>query len=74
MQHIDLQEAKQHLADLFDAALSGEEIVITKDEHPVLKLTRISTAKVRRKAGSAKGLISIAEDFDAPLEDFAEYM
>ena len=27
-----------------------------------------------RKAGSAKGEIIMAEDFDAPLEDFAEYM
>lgn len=74
MQQIDLQEAKQHFADLLDAALGGEEIVITKDEHPVLKLTRVTTEKVRRKAGSAKGLISIAEDFDTPLEDFREYM
>lgn len=28
----------------------------------------------RRKAGSAEGLITMAEDFDAPLEDFQEYM
>jgi hypothetical protein len=28
---------------------------------------------VRRKAGSARGLIEIAPDFDAPLSDFAEY-
>ncbi len=27
-----------------------------------------------RKAGSAKGLIRIAPDFDAPLPDFDEYM
>jgi hypothetical protein len=26
------------------------------------------------KAGSAKGLIRIAPDFDAPLEDFKPYM
>jgi hypothetical protein len=28
----------------------------------------------KRKAGSAKGEIIMADDFDAPLEDFAEYM
>ncbi len=27
-----------------------------------------------RKAGSAKGKFKIAPDFDAPLEDFKEYM
>ena len=37
---------------------------------------QIETAKPRqgRKAGSAKGEIFMADDFDAPLEDFAEYM
>lgn len=28
----------------------------------------------KRQAGSAKGEIFMADDFDAPLEDFAEYM
>ncbi|HEX3532414.1 MAG TPA: DUF2281 domain-containing protein [Thermoanaerobaculia bacterium] len=28
--------------------------------------------KPQRRFGSAKGLITIAEDFDAPLEDFKE--
>ncbi|MBP7688761.1 MAG: DUF2281 domain-containing protein [Thermoflexales bacterium] len=30
-------------------------------------------APARRQPGSGKGLISIADDFDAPLADFAEY-
>lgn len=28
----------------------------------------------KRKAGSAKGKYKLAPDFDAPLEDFKEYM
>ncbi len=28
----------------------------------------------KRKVGSTKGEIFMADDFDAPLEDFAEYM
>ncbi len=37
---------------------------------------KIEPAKPRKKrqAGSAKGEIIMADDFDAPLEDFAEYM
>ncbi|HQU92423.1 MAG TPA: DUF2281 domain-containing protein [Pyrinomonadaceae bacterium] len=32
-------------------------------------------AKPRRRFGSMKGLVEhIADDFDAPLEDFEEYM
>ena len=74
MYQIDLNEAKLHLADFIDVALSGEEIVITQNGQPVLKLVRVVASKARRKAGSAKGLIIMASDFDAPLEDFQAYM
>ena len=30
--------------------------------------------KRQRKFGSAKGMFVMADDFEAPLEDFAEYM
>ena len=74
MYQIDLDKAKAQLASLFQIALEGEEVIITKNDQPVLKLVPISTAKPRRQAGSAKGLITISDDFDEPLEDFAEYM
>ena len=31
-------------------------------------------AQTQRKAGLAKGLIQMREDFDEPLDDFKEYM
>jgi antitoxin (DNA-binding transcriptional repressor) of toxin-antitoxin stability system len=74
MQQIELTEARKHLTDLIKTALGGEEIVITQDDQPVLKLVRIPAPKTRRKAGSAKGLITMSDDFDAPLEEFQEYM
>ncbi len=30
--------------------------------------------KITPKAGTAKGLVTIADDFDEPLEDFKDYM
>ena len=74
MHQVDLNEAKRHLADFIDIALGGEEIIITQDGEPVLTLMRLTAPKTRRKAGSAKGLITMASDFDAPLEDFRAYM
>lgn len=74
MQQINLAEASQHLPDLIEAALRGEEIVITKDEQPVVKLVPVLPVKRRRLFGSAKGLITISDDFDEPLEDFKDYM
>ncbi|MBW4606241.1 MAG: DUF2281 domain-containing protein [Hassallia sp. WJT32-NPBG1] len=67
MQQITLAEASQHLPELIEAAINGEEIVITKDEQPVVK-------RRPAKAGSAKGLVTISDDFDEPLEDFKDYM
>ena len=74
MHQVDLHEAKRHLADFIDIALGGEEIIITQNGEPVLTLMRVAAPKTRRKAGSAKGLITMASDFDAPLEDFRAYM
>lgn len=74
MNQINIEEAKTNLPELIDAAINGEEIVIAKDEEHVVKLVPISRAKPHPQFGSAKGLISISDDFDEPLEDFAEYM
>jgi antitoxin (DNA-binding transcriptional repressor) of toxin-antitoxin stability system len=74
MHQIELDKIKSQLDVLLQTALDGEEIVITRDEEPVLRLVPVSKSNHRRKAGSAKGLITIADDFDEPLEDFREYM
>jgi len=74
MHQINIDEAKSNLPDLIDAAINGEEIVIAKDDQHVVKLVPISRNKPRPQFGSARGLISISDDFDEPLEDFAEYI
>ena len=35
---------------------------------------RGSAKRPRRQAGSAKGLITVPDDFDEPLDDFKPYM
>ncbi|WP_414575975.1 type II toxin-antitoxin system Phd/YefM family antitoxin [Anabaena sp. CCY 9402-a] len=74
MTQITLAEASQHLSDLIDAALEGEEIIIIKDNKPVVKLTPVLPIKRRLKFSRAKGIVTISDDFDEPLEDFKEYM
>jgi antitoxin (DNA-binding transcriptional repressor) of toxin-antitoxin stability system len=46
----------------------------SKDDRPVVKLVPVAALKALPLFGSAKGLITIADNFDAPLEDFDEYM
>ena len=71
---ISLADASEELVRLVEAALQGQEIVILKDNQPVVKLTLLEPAQKRRQPGSAKGLVWVSDDFDAPLEDFKEYM
>jgi len=75
MPTVTLPEAQARLPELLAAAERGEEIVITRDEQPGIKLVPVGpTGKPQPQFGSAKGMIlHIADDFDAPLEDFEEY-
>lgn len=74
MQTIDVKDAQAQLTNLLSSLEQGEEIIITRDLQPIAKLVGLSSAKGRRQPGSAKGVIWMADDFDAPLEDFKEYM
>jgi antitoxin (DNA-binding transcriptional repressor) of toxin-antitoxin stability system len=74
MHQVNLEEAKTKLHDLIDAAVGGEEVIIAKDPQHLVKLVPVLTAKPRPQFGSAKGLITMSDDFDEPLEDFEEYM
>jgi len=74
MYQIELEKAKQQIESLLQAVLEGEEIVITQNGQPVVRLGPFSATKRRARFGSAKGLFTMSDDFDEPLEDFAEYM
>lgn len=74
MYQVDIQEIDKELATAIATALTGEDVLILQNQEPLLKLSRIKSSKVRRKRGSAKGLVIMADDFDAPLDDFKEYM
>ena len=73
MATVTLQEAQAQLSELIHRLANGEELVITENDQPVAKLARVEVVKQSpRKAGSAKGKIWMAPDFDDPLEDFEE--
>ncbi|MDP8932939.1 MAG: type II toxin-antitoxin system prevent-host-death family antitoxin [Cyanobacteriota bacterium] len=77
MYQVDIIETKEKLLELIAAAIRGEEVAITQDNQPVVKLVGIAPANKKRwpsKAGSAKGMVWMSEDFDEPLEEFKEYM
>lgn len=71
---VNYDEAKRRLQELIDAAVRGEKVFITREDEKTVQLVPVPENKPRPVFGSAKGLIWMADDFDAPLADFDEYM
>ncbi len=72
---VSIQEAQAKLSELIHRLMPGEEVVITENNQPVARLTAATPSRPVRKLGTLKGtVLYMAPDFDAPLEDFKEYM
>jgi prevent-host-death family protein len=63
---VTIAEAEARMDELLDAALAGEEVVITRDDVPVAMLMPIRS---RREAGWLKGQVSLDDSFFEPLPD-----
>jgi antitoxin (DNA-binding transcriptional repressor) of toxin-antitoxin stability system len=75
MPTVTIEEAQARLPALIHDLLHGEELVITENDQPIAMLTRSPRSSWPCQPGSARNKSHwIAEDFDAPLEDFKEYM
>lgn len=77
MATVTIQEAQATLSDLIHRLAPGEEVVITENDQPIARLvpTPATPQRKRRQLGTMKGtVLYMAPDFDAPLEDFREYM
>lgn len=75
MTTIPLQQAQAELPSLIHGLNPGEEVVITENNKPVAKIISSATAPVQRRLGSMSGtVLRMASDFDAPLEEFGDYV
>lgn len=75
MASVNLDDAKAHLHEIISGLNPGEELTIVQEGEPVALLTRARANRWPCKAGSARDMKHwMAPDFDAPLEDFREYM
>lgn len=73
MAQFNIHIAKAHLSELIQKSLLGEEVIIARDNKPMVKLVAIKPVKHQRTLGIAKEFITIGPDFDEPLEDFGDY-
>ncbi|QGP92166.1 Antitoxin Phd_YefM, type II toxin-antitoxin system [Neomoorella glycerini] len=66
---VNIHEAKTHFSKLLAQVKEGREVIIAKAGKPVARLVPITSDKPERHPGSAKGKITVAPDFNAPLPE-----
>lgn len=75
MSELNLDDAQAHLREIVAGLQPGEEVVLTDNGQQLAKIVKTVRTSWPCKAGSAKGkILYMAPDFNAPREEFKEYM
>jgi antitoxin (DNA-binding transcriptional repressor) of toxin-antitoxin stability system len=75
MSRFNIAAARARFSELVRRAMLGEEIIIARDNKPVLMLVLLNKPRGPRMPGSGKGqLLYIAPDFDGTPKDFKDYV
>jgi antitoxin (DNA-binding transcriptional repressor) of toxin-antitoxin stability system len=74
MQTLTLQEAQCRLAEIIARLTPGEEVLITRDNHPVARIVGEAVARPQPVPGRGKGMLTVVSEDDEHLKDWAEYM
>ncbi|MCY3864530.1 MAG: type II toxin-antitoxin system prevent-host-death family antitoxin [Chloroflexi bacterium] len=75
MKKVTVEEARENLDEVLEHAKEGGTVIIIGDDDQAYKLVAtIYTKPGPRKPGSAKGKITITDEFYEPLPEFKPYM
>ncbi|HEX6005603.1 MAG TPA: type II toxin-antitoxin system prevent-host-death family antitoxin [Burkholderiales bacterium] len=69
LETVNIYDAKTRLSQLVDKAAAGEDVIVSRNGRPLVRITRLEGAKRQVRFGVLKGKIRIAKDFDAPLPE-----
>ncbi len=64
----NVHAAKTNLSQLIEQACAGEEVVIARNNEPVVKLVPIQR-RPRRQRGSLKGKVVVYDSFFDPMSE-----
>ena len=71
---VTLEEAQANLPALIAMLTADSPLVIMQDSQPVAELRPATKPKPRPQFGACKGMLTIVDEDDEHLQDFAEYM
>jgi prevent-host-death family protein len=67
---VNIYDAKTRFSELVDKAAAGDEVIVSRNGKPLVRITRLEGGQKQRiKFGTLKGKIKLSADFDAPLPD-----
>jgi len=69
MTTVNVQEAKTQLSRLLALVEAGQEVVIARYGRPVARLVPITPPPSRRRPGTWRGSLRVADDFDDEIGD-----
>ena len=71
MTSVSVHEAKTHLSRLIEQVLAGEEVTVTRNKEPVIKLVRAAPPPIKRSPlGAMKG--RLGDPGDLVLEPWTD--
>ena len=71
----NIHQTKTHLSKILRRAMHGIDVFICRGNKRIARIEILEVEEKVRRIGGAKGLIThIDEDFDAPLDDFVDYV
>lgn len=69
METVNIYDAKTRLSQLVDKAAAGEDVVVSRNGKPLVRITRLEESKRPIKFGVLKGKLKVPKNFDEPLPE-----
>lgn len=66
---MSVEEAQKNFIGVLNLVTAGEVVILYQEGQPVVRMTALPAKAGHRTPGTAKGKITIAPDFDAPLSE-----
>lgn len=67
MINVTIYVAKSTLSKLIERACAGEEVIISRGDHPVVRLVSVTSSAPKRSFGALKGTVKVPDSFFEPL-------